>query len=129
LPDAAGCLRQFCLYIWRSCFAITPALAHFQAFEKGDNLFPTTIAMLASAVQKLARVARISESTVLYSGRSRLMELPPDFFRPDKQGRRFFAEGGFLSTTQSKEIALTYSGVRDSQGGDGRRIPMVMEHE
>ena len=98
--------------------------ARFQDFEKGGNLFSTTIAVLASAVQKLARVAQIPDGTVFYRGLNWLMELPKTFFRPDKQGRRGFAEWGFLSTTQSKEVALAYSGVRD--GGDGRRMPMVM---
>ena len=97
----------------------------FQAFTEGGNLFPTTIAVLASCVQKLARVVKIPEGTVFYRGLSRLVELPDAFFRPDRQGRRGFAEWGFLSTTQSKEIALMYSGVRDA-GGDRSRMPMVM---
>ena len=76
-------------------------------------------------MQKLARVARIPEGTVFYRGLNRLMELPDAFFRPDEQGRRGFAEWGFLSTTQSKKVALAYSGVSDG-GGDGRNLPMVL---
>ena len=93
----------------------------FQMFREGGNLFATTIAVLASAVQKLARVAPIREGTRLYRGLNRLMELPEAFFRPDNRGRRGFAEWGFLSTTQDKEIALKYS-----LGQQGHSLPMIM---
>ncbi len=93
----------------------------FQTFREGGNLFTTTIAVLASAVQKLARVAPIREGTRLYRGLNRLMELPEAFFRPDNRGRRGFAEWGFLSTTQDKEIALKYS-----LGQQGHSLPMIM---
>ena len=96
----------------------------FKGFEVGRNLFSTTITVLASAVQNIARVARIADGTVFYRGLNRKMELPVSFFRPDEQGRRGYAEWGFLSTTQNKEIALIYSGVRD--GSQGKQMPMVM---
>ena len=53
-----------------------------------------------------------------------MMELPPQLFKPDKQGRRGFADWGFLSTTQEEEVANQYSGVRDK--GEGRPMAMVM---
>jgi hypothetical protein len=97
--------------------------ARFQMFRDGGNVFATTIAVLASAVQKLARVAPIREGTRLYRGLNRLMELPEAFFRPDNRGRRGFAEWGFLSTTQDKEIAVQYS---MGQQGPGHTLPMIM---
>ena len=75
-------------------------------------------------MQKIARISVISEGTVFYRGLNRRMELPDCFFHPDPQGRRGYAEWGFLSTTQDKEIALSYSGVRD--GGRRQQTPMVM---
>jgi hypothetical protein len=96
----------------------------FKVFEKGGNLFSTTIAVLTSAVQKLARITPLREGTALYRGLDRRMELPDSFFRPDDRGRRGFAEWGFFSTTQKKEMALKYSGARaDLQGS---ALPMVM---
>ena len=86
--------------------------------DYSDNLFSTTIAVLASAVQKISRVAVIREGTTFYRGLSRRMELPDAFFRPDAMGRRGFAEWGFLSTTSSKEVALAYS-----YSGDGQADP------
>ncbi len=49
------------------------------------NQFPTTVSVLASAVQKLAREVRIPEGTPLYRGLGGLMELPESFFRSDAQ--------------------------------------------
>jgi hypothetical protein len=112
---------QYDLY---NCLLRRFPAARFKEFEAGNNLFSTTIAVLVSLVQKIARVANIREGTLLYRGLSRLMELPDSFFRPDKQGRRGFAEWGFLSTTRNKDIALMYSGVKD--GPQGCLMPMVM---
>jgi hypothetical protein len=99
----------------------------FSDFERGGNLFSTTIAVLSSAVQKISRVACIPEGTRFYRGLDRMMELPDSFFRPDEQGRRGFAEWGFLSTTQEMKVALKYSGVK--LDGDGRPMPKVMVME
>ena len=93
--------------------------ARFEAFRASDNLFSTSINVLASAIQKIARVAAIREGTTFYRGLSRRMELPDAFFRPDAMGRRGFAEWGFLSTTSSKEVALAYS----YSGDDGQADP------
>ena len=52
------------------------------------------------------------------------MELPDDFWKADDQGRRGYAEWGFMSTTSSKSIALLYSGVKE-----GKPLPMVLVME
>ena len=65
--------------------------AVLRQFPKGladvfsENQFPTTVSVLASAVQKLAREVRIPEGTPLYRGLGGLLELPESFFRPDEQ--------------------------------------------
>ncbi len=99
----------------------------FERYRAGGNLFSTTIAVLASAVQKIARVASIPEGTVFFRGLSRRMELPDAFFRPDGKGRRGFAEWGFLSTTCDKSIALAYSFSGDGHTDATAPMPMVIK--
>jgi hypothetical protein len=93
----------------------------FEHFRQGGNLFPTTIFLLASAIQKIARVMKVREGTMLYRGLGGLMELPERFLKADEHGRRGYAEWGFMSTTSDKSVALTYSGVRE-----GLPLPMVL---
>jgi len=99
----------------------------FDKYRDGSNLLPTTIAVLASAVQKIARIARIPEGTTFYRGLSRRMQLPDAFSRFDEQGRRGFAEWGFLSTTCDKDVALTYSYSGEGQADATAPIPMVLK--
>ena len=87
--------------------------AAFSAFSGGGNLFATTLHVLASAVQKLSRRARIPEGRLLYRGLGGLMELPDSFFRADAQGRSGFAEWSFMSTTEDKRVAVQYSGAAE----------------
>ena len=96
----------------------------FKAFDENNNLYSTTIFVLTSAIQKVARSAKIVEGTPFYRGLGGVMELPEDFFKADYQGRRGFAEWGFMSTTSNKSIALLYSGVRE-----GKPLPMVLVME
>ncbi len=54
----------------------------------------TTIFVLVSAVQKLARVERIPEGLNLYRGLGGSTEMPQGFFRADENGCRGFVEWG-----------------------------------
>ena len=99
----------------------------FDGYLNGSNLFSTTIAVLTSAIQKIARNASITEGTIFYRGLSRRMELPDAFFRPDGKGRRGFAEWGFLSTTCDKGIALAYSYSGEDQADATAPMPMVIQ--
>ena len=99
----------------------------FAQFKHGSNLYSTTIAVLASAIQKISRVAIIPEGTIFYRGLSRRMELPDAFFRPDGMGRRGFAEWGFLSTTSNKDVALTYSYSGGGEADATAPIPIVIK--
>ena len=58
----------------------------FKVFKNGDNLFPTTIFVLVSAIQKLCRFTRIPEGTLLYRGLGGKVDLPDIFFLVDKHG-------------------------------------------
>ena len=98
----------------------------FRKYRDGGNLFSTTIAVLASAIQKISRVAIIPEGTTFYRGLSRCMELPEAFFHADDTGRRGFAEWGFLSTTSNKDVALTYS-YSGGQADAAAPIPIVIK--
>jgi hypothetical protein len=66
--------------------------------------YTTTIFVLISAVQKVARVMKLPEGTQLYRGMGGLMDLPEHFFRADAQGVKGFVEWGFMSTTSNLEV-------------------------
>jgi hypothetical protein len=66
--------------------------------------FTTTIFVLISAVQKVARVMKLPEGLRLYRGMGGLMDLPPAFFHSDLQGRKGFVEWGFMSTTSDLQV-------------------------
>jgi hypothetical protein len=99
-------------------------LDSFEVFKNGGNLFPTTIFVLVSAVQKLCRYTRIPEGTLLYRGLGGKADLPDIFFLVDKQGCSGYAEWGFLSTTSDRDVALGYSGVRERRS---KAMVMVIE--
>ena len=83
----------------------------FAAFQN-ENMFPTTIHVLASAVQKIGRAMVLPHGLTLYRGLGGLMDLPENFFKSDSRGRKGYAEWSFMSTTSSKEVALNYSGIK-----------------
>ena len=82
----------------------------FEPLEKGGNLFPTTIHVLQSAIVKIAAKTKIPENLVLYRGLS--ARFPAEFYKADENGRRGFAEWGFMSTTANRDIAVMYSGAK-----------------
>jgi hypothetical protein len=92
-----------------------------QGASEGRNMFATTIFVLVSAVQKIARVTEISEQLVLYCGLGNVSDLPKSFWHPDKFGSRGWTEFGFRSTTADKSVALDYSGIKK-----GNPHPMVI---
>jgi hypothetical protein len=93
----------------------------FATFERGSNLFSTTIHVLASAVTKLARHVKIPEGRLLYRGLGGTLELPDSFFKADGLGRSGFCEWSFMSTTEDRKVAVQYSGVLEK-----RPAPTVM---
>ena len=92
-----------------------------QGYGKGGNMFATTIFVLVSAVQKIARVTEISEQLTLYCGLGSVSDLPESFGHPDAFGSKGWTEFGFRSTTADKAIALDYSGIKK-----GNPHPMIM---
>ncbi len=94
----------------------------FELLEKDDNLFTTSIHVLVSAVQKIARVMKLPEGLLLYRGLGGTMRLPDHFWNADQNGCRGFAEWGFMSTTSKKSIAIQYSGVKE-----GKPLAMLFE--
>ena len=69
-----------------------------------SNLYSTTISVLVSAVQKIARAIRLPEGLRLFRGLGGLMDLPKAFFSADSQGRKGYVEWGFMSTTSDKQV-------------------------
>jgi hypothetical protein len=85
-----------------------PADLH-QRFKAAGNYFPTTIFVLASAVQKLARATRLPPATTLYRGVRDDASLPELFYKCDRRGCSGFTELAFMSTTTNMAVALSYS--------------------
>jgi hypothetical protein len=96
----------------------------FKELEGGGNLFATTIFVLISAIQKVAREIKLPAGTRLYRGLGGDKTLPPYFYSSDAKGRRGIVEWGFMSTTSDKRVALQYSGAKE-----GRPHPTIFEIE
>ena len=92
--------------------------------SSSDNKYATTIFLLGSAITKLTKVQRVPRGIRLYRGYGGDLEFPGHFYKPDAHGCQGITEFGFLSTTESKKIAIQYSGAKK-----GRRIPMIIEIE
>jgi hypothetical protein len=84
-----------------------------ELFEKIGS-FTTTIFVLISAVQKIARVMKLPEGLKLYRGMGGLMDLPEPFFQSDEQGRKGYVEWAFVSTTSDIEVGCVYVGAKCS---------------
>ena len=72
--------------------------------EQTGNLYATTIAVLVSAVQNIARAMKLPEGLRLFRGLGGLMDLPKEFFTADRQGCKGFVEWGFMSTTSDEKV-------------------------
>ena len=72
--------------------------------KANGNLYATTISVLVSAVQKIARTMKLPEGLRLFRGLGGFMDLPKEFFTADPQGRKGFVEWGFMSTTSKEEV-------------------------
>ena len=80
--------------------------------------FTTTIFVLISAVQKVARVMKLPEGLRLYRGMGGLMDLPHEFRHSDPQGRKGFVEWGFMSTTSDLKVGKGFKVCLQSRGWD-----------
>jgi hypothetical protein len=76
----------------------------FAEMEAAKNLYPTTISVLVSAVQKIARATAMPDGLRLFRGLGGLVDLPREFFAADGEGRKGFMEWGFMSTTSKEEV-------------------------
>lgn len=100
-----------------------PAADHAD-FSSHNNTFATTIFVLVSAVQKIARCTPVPPGTMLYRGLGGNNMLPDRFTSGDEQHHNVkgYTEWGFMSTTASRHIAVQYSGAKQ-----GRPQAFVME--
>jgi ankyrin repeat protein len=91
----------------------------YNVFKDGNNLFSTTIFVLASAVNKMSRCMNIPPGTLLYRGLGGTLEFPDRFTRADPNcatpNALGFLEYGFMSTTADKSVAVQYSGVKEGK--------------
>ena len=96
--------------------------AKFNALKEMDNLYTTTIYVLVSAIQKIAREVKLPAGTKLYRGLGGDKKLPPFFYKSDEKGCRGMVEWAFMSTTLDKNVAIKYSGVRE-----GKPFPLIFD--
>jgi hypothetical protein len=91
----------------------------YEPFRAANNLFPTTIFVLVSAIQKLSRCMLVPPGTLLYRGLGGTMELPDSFFHPAVHcatpNALGYTEFGFMSTTAERSVAVKYSGVHENR--------------
>jgi hypothetical protein len=91
----------------------------YTVFKDHGNLFPTTIFVLVSAINKLSRCMDIPPGTLLYRGLGGVLDFPERFYHPDPAcatpNALGFLEFGFMSTTAEKSIAVQYSGLKEGR--------------
>jgi hypothetical protein len=91
----------------------------YEFFKRGGNLFATSIVVLVSAVQKVARVMTVPPGLKLYRGLGG-KDFPESFSRRDSHGCKGYSDWGFMSTTADKDVAVDYSGL-------GGPLPRLLE--
>ena len=79
-------------------------LADYELMKEEGNLYATTISVLVSAVQKIARAMKLPEGLRLFRGLGGLMDLPKEFLAADPRGCKGFVEWGFMSTTSNEQV-------------------------
>ena len=75
------------------------------------NMFTTTIFVLVSAIQKLSRTMIVPPGTLLYRGMGGTLDMPDCFYATDEHGCSGYCELAFMSTSASRNEAVTYSGL------------------
>ncbi|EKX47156.1 hypothetical protein GUITHDRAFT_107067 [Guillardia theta CCMP2712] len=88
--------------------------------QKGQFSYVTTIHMINSGILKLASASPLPPGRKVYRGLSG-MRLPECFFVDDASGCRGGVELAFMSTTVNFDVALQYTGSRDSL------LPIIFE--
>jgi hypothetical protein len=107
--ECIQCVNTSCLSRYLLCPACVIDLDD-KVTGKG-NLFTTTIFSLVSAIQKLSRTMVIPPGTLLYRGMGGSMDMPDRFYASDKHGCSGYCEFAFMSTTASRNEAVSYSGL------------------
>ena len=76
------------------------------------NKYTTTIHSINSCIVK---VGKLTQACIVYRGVSGGV-LPDEFWNPDAFNLRGGVEPGFMSTTQSRDVAMNYAGNRPGKG-------------
>ena len=101
--------------IWNAILRNWP-LSLYNDLKNNDNLFPTTIFVLISALQKVARIMDLKHGKFVYRGLDGNMKLPEQFYTPDEYGCIGGVENAFMSTTSDLDVAVSYTGLRVEGG-------------
>lgn len=109
--------------VWNTVLRKSP-VAEYERLKSKNSLFSTSIFVLISAIQKIARVMKLQPREKLYRGVDGAMELPTKFSTADAHGCIGMMEFGFMSTTREISVAVSYTGV-----SEGKAHPRVFEVE
>lgn len=107
--------------IWNTILRKYP-MDRYETLKRRNSLFPTSIFVLMSAIQKVSRVMVLQPGQCLYRGIDGNMTLPRHFTEVDSRGCVGMMELGFMSTTADINVAISYSGV-----DKGKACPKVFE--
>ena len=81
----------------------------YDSMKAKDTLFSTTIFVLTTAIQKMARVMVLQPGQALYRGVDGNMDLPDLFYKPDECGCIGMMEHAFMSTTGVVDWMVLYT--------------------
>ena len=95
----------------------------YNELKAKDSLFPTTIFVLMSGLQKVARVMVLKPGQSVFRGMDGNMDLPEGFYKPDSRGCIGMMETGFMSTTGDIHVAINYTGIATG----GKAHPTVIK--
>jgi len=90
------------------------------------NTYPTTIALIVSAIKKLSAVAKAPESGAVWRSLASGVRLPAAFFERDEQGFAWGMVTCFMATSRDKSVALKYSSGEGEGEGEGPTVFKIL---
>ena len=88
------------------------------------NTYPTTIALVVSAIKKLSAVAKAPAGGAVWRSLASGVRLPDAFFERDEQGFAWGMVTGFMATRRHKSVAL--KGSSGEGEGEGRTVFQIV---
>jgi hypothetical protein len=90
------------------------------------NTYPTTIALIVSAIKKLSAVATPPENGAVWRSLASGVRLSTVFFERDEQGFAWGMVTGFMATSRDKSVALKYTSGEGEGEGSSRTVFKIL---